>query len=242
MKSLISIALGLSLCITTLSLRAEETAENTWSGQFGLGYLHTSGNTDSETLKADTKVGYRHGRWTQEIAASAYQGNEAGMTTAERYEAAFKSKYAFSEHNYLYGAVKWQKDRFSGYDQQTSETVGYGRQLLDSEYQKLSAELGAGGRQSKLKDGSREDEAIARAYFDYDLLFGSDHRQHFEYSLLVESGSENTYVEAIKSLRLPIGSGVGLKVSWTVRHNTDVPAGTRNTDQITAINLDYVYK
>ena len=42
-------------------------------------------------------------------------------TTAEAYQLGWKSDFSLSEFNYLFGTVRWQKDKFSGYDQVVTE-------------------------------------------------------------------------------------------------------------------------
>jgi putative salt-induced outer membrane protein len=63
---------------------------------------------------------------------------------------------------HLFAAGDWRKDRFSGYDKQVTEAVGYGRRLVDSERQMFSVEGGLGAKQSTLVDGTDLDEGILR--------------------------------------------------------------------------------
>ncbi len=42
-----------------------------------------------------------------------------------------RTRYNLSPPNYLFGLARWDKDRFSGYDSQSTLIGGYGRQLLE---------------------------------------------------------------------------------------------------------------
>ena len=51
-------------------------------------------------------------------------------TTAEAYDARLEDPSTrFQKAAMLFGRIDWRKDRFSGYDEQLSETLGYGRRL-----------------------------------------------------------------------------------------------------------------
>ena len=144
-----------------------------------------------------------------------------------------------SEASFLFGRLNWRNDRFSGYDTQFSQTVGYGRRLIDKEAHKLNAEIGAGARQSDLADGTSENETILRGDLKYTWLLSenSEFRQNF----VVESGSANTYVESVTALSAKLLGNLALVASYTVKNNSDVPPLTEKTDTYTALSLEYIF-
>ncbi len=213
--------------------------EGPWSGKASLGYLSTSGNSESLNVSASTEVGYTTGRWKHTAEASAVGAQQEEETTAEAYLAAWKSQYAFTEKDYAFARVRWQKDKFSGYDQQMSETVGYGREVLNTDRQVLDLEVGLGLRQSDLRDGTSEDDTILRGFADY--TFNLSENAEFGQSLLVESGSDNTFWESVTELKASLIGELALKASYTIRRNSTVPAGSEKTDTFTAIALEYEF-
>jgi putative salt-induced outer membrane protein len=156
------------------SLMAQNQPESPWAGKAKLGYLATSGNTENSTLNTGFEVGYKAGKWAHLFTAAAINSSENEVTTAEAYDAGWKSERNMSDKDFLFGRLDWRKDRFGGFDTQFSQTVGYGRRLIDVDKHKLSAEAGVGARQSELQDGTTENEAIFRAGMDYKWLF-SEH-------------------------------------------------------------------
>ncbi len=60
--------------------------------------------------------------------------------------------------------------------------------------------------------------------------------------LLVEAGSDNTYVQNDLGLEVTISGGLGLRVGYQVRHNTDVLPGIEKTDTLTTVGLLYETK
>ncbi|NIV18622.1 MAG: DUF481 domain-containing protein [Woeseiaceae bacterium] len=233
-----------ALILSTPSL-AEEEAESPWAGKATLGYLATSGNTNSSNLNSAFSISYSKGQWVHGFDSSAiFASTEdvttgAEVTTAEAYEAGWKSQRNLSEHNYMFGELNWRKDRFSGYDQQFAQVIGYGRRLLDKEKHKLNAELGAGARQSDLADGTQEDETVARAALDYNWKISET--SAFQQTIAVESGSENTFTESVTKLSASLIGNLALVASYTIKNNSEVPIGTENTDKFTALSLEYTF-
>ncbi len=210
-----------------------------WLVKATLGYLATSGNTENSSLNSGFAVEYASGRWHHLLEGLAINSTENKQTTAEAYALGWKSEYNWTDNNYLFGRLDWRKDRFSGYDQQTSETIGYGRRLIDTGVHILNAELGAGARQSDLADGTTENEAILRGGLDYRWQFSDTAR--FTQVFAVESGSENTYLESVSALTARLVGSLALVASYTIKNNSDVPVGTRNTDRFTALSLEYAF-
>ncbi|MEM7432013.1 MAG: DUF481 domain-containing protein [Pseudomonadota bacterium] len=230
---------GLCLLMIALPLAAqeEEAPESPWSGKALLGYLATSGNTDNTNLNSGFSVGYSAGDWTHGFEATAINATEDNETTAEAYTAGWKSERALSEANFLFGRLDWRKDRFSGYDTQFSQTVGYGRRIIDTDRHSLNGEIGAGARQSDLITGETESETIATGglYYKWTISDTAAFTQDF----LVETGSSNTYLESVTALSATLVGDLALVASYTVKNNSDVPLGVEKTDTYTALSLEY---
>jgi putative salt-induced outer membrane protein len=139
----------------------------------------------------------------------------------------------------LFTALDWSHDRFSAYEEQLSESAGYGRKLIDSGKNTLNAEAGAGARQATRIDQTKEDEAILRLGVDYTLAFTD--KTGFKQTLVIESGSSNTSTEAISALRAQLVNKIGLVISFRIKTNSDVPPGVVATDRFTSIALSYAF-
>jgi len=231
------------ILLSTAGARAQGTAaaedEGPWSGKAALGYLATSGNSESANLNAQFELGYASGNWQHLLEASAISAQENDQSTAEAYKLGAKTEYSFSEHNYLFGRLIWRKDLFSGYDQQFSQTVGYGRRLIDTPRHKLSAEIGAGARQSELRDGTTESDVILRGGANYRWQWSET--AAFTQDLTIESGQVNTYLESVSAIKARLFSQFALVASYTIKNNSDVPVGTEQTDTYTALSIEYAF-
>ena len=217
----------------------EEGPQSPWSGKVSFGYLGTSGNTDTTNMSGAFEIAYAAEKWTHAFNASAIGASEDNETTAEAFTAGWKSERALTDVNFLFGRLDWRKDRFSGYDQQFSQTVGYGHRLIDNEKHSLNGELGFGARQSELADGTDENETIFTGglYYKWQI---SDTAE-FTQDLLIEAGDENTYTESKTALSATLVGDLALVASYTIKNNSDVPLGTEKTDTFTALSLKYAF-
>ena len=213
--------------------------EDFWSGKVSFGYLATSGNTENSNLNTAFEVGYTPGQWAHLLKGFAIYASENNATTSEAYELGWKSERNFSEVNFLFGRLDWRKDRFSTYEKQFSQTVGYGRRLISNEKHNLSVEVGAGARQSDLVIGTSENEIIFRGGLSY--AWALSETAELTEDLVVEAGDANTYLESKTAVSAKLVGNLALVVSYTIKHNTDVLSFTEKTDTYTALSLEYLF-
>jgi putative salt-induced outer membrane protein len=227
---------------TTETFAAAEQAQKNPSGfsaSVSLGYLGHTGNTDSRSLNFKGVVGYADGPWRHALTLRAVGASNSGDTTDEEYEVGEQSNYFFTPQDYVFGALDWDKDRFSGYNQRTTEVAGYGRRLLNSKTMTLDAQIGLGARQSNLSDGTHQNSAVAQAGIDY--VWNITDNSSFTQNLSAQTGADNTLLESITALKATIMDPLALSLSYTVEHNTSVPADRVKTDTTTVISLEYSF-
>ena len=236
---------------------AHEVEEETgpvspWTGAARLGYLATSGNTETTNMSAAFEVEYALEKWTHSFDAAAIKASTDNDTTAEAFVARWKSERILTESSFLFGRLNWRKDRFSGFDTQFSQTVGYGHRLtqfsqtvgyghrlIDIDKHSLNGELGFGARQSDLADGTSESETILTGGLYYEWAFSET--AEFTQDLLIEAGSENTYTMSRTALTATLIGDLALVASYTIKNNSDVPLGNEKTDTFTALSLEYSF-
>ena len=96
-----------------------------------------------------------------------------------------------------------------------------------------------GLRQSDLRDGTSDDESIARLSMDYTYQLSETAK--FNQLVGIESGSNNTYTETVTSLSADVWTDLAIVLSYTVKRNSTVPLGTVKRDTFTAISLEYSF-
>jgi len=230
-------AIGLLVIATPLFAAEEEEKESPWSGSVKLGYLATSGNTETSSLNSGFQITYKRNLWMHEATAAAIESSTDEETTAEAYDFGWNSTRSVSEHDFLFGRLDWRKDRFSTFNTQFSQSVGYGRRLIDKEAHSLNGELGVGARQSDLVDGTDTSDTIVTGRLTY--AWQISETASFSQVFFVESGSSNTFSESETKLSASLVGSLALVASYTIRHNSDVLPDTENKDTFTALSLKY---
>lgn len=209
-----------------------------WKGAVELGFLATSGNTDSRTLNAKLQTAYESEVFKNNFVISAITTEQNDVSSAERYTVGDKLDYKLSELDYLFAAVDYEKDLFGGVRERTSEALGYGRRLLTGEVHQLEVEAGLGARQTQAQlTRVRDNEFIGRLAGRY--LWTLSATSAFQQSLKSEIGADNTFTEAVSELKFNIVGRLFAGFSYTLRNNSEVPAGTERTDAFTALTLSY---
>jgi putative salt-induced outer membrane protein len=238
-SALLVSTLLLSPVVMAHEVPEEEEDTGPWSGIVSFGYLGTSGNTENTNLNGKFEVGYESGKWSHLATGYAIAASEDNDTTAEAYGAGWKTVRALNDPNFVFLQLDYRRDRFSGYPEQLSETIGYGRRVIDTGKHLLNAEIGAGWKQSERSDGVDENSFILRGGLFYEWAFSETAK--FTQDLIVESGGGNTYLESISAVKAALVGDLALVASYTIKSNSDVPPGIEDTDTYTALSLEYAF-
>lgn len=243
MKNVLKITLAAGLMLAGNAYSQDEAPKDKvklgWKGVGEFGLVNTTGNSETFALNLKAEIIYRTEDWRHRFAASAISSSKDGDKDSERYTAELQSDRSLSEKSYMFGAYRYDADKFGAYDPQQSVSVGYGRQLMESENHTLKGEIGAGYRRAEERtSGITTNNAIARflledAWQIWDSTLWSNR-------LLVESGKDNTFTQFNTGLSVAMNKSFAVKLGFEVRHNTDLPPGnSENTDTTTTVNLVY---
>lgn len=244
LSALAGLALGLTLigpgsAFAQADPAADAAPPSRWSGEGELGFSNTSGNSETSSLVARLAVNYERARWLHELALDAVNSREDGTTTAERYTASYTANRFLTEQNYIFASLRYDNDRFSGFDYQISEAVGIGRRFIQRPGLTLDVEAGAGARQRQLENGERENEAIGRlaGVLDWRIteVIGLTE------NVLIEAGADNTFSESVTKLRVSMSEALSLNIGFTLRNNSDPPADNVATDTLLSISVGYTF-
>ncbi len=145
------------------------------------------------------------------------------------------------EHRQLTATGRYETDDFATYDRLATFGIGYGTRLLDWRRFYLDAQIGPGVRRAHDSVEDRtETGLIGRGLFD--LKYTITDNTDLVNTLLVESGSYNTYAQNDFGLQVAMNQRFALKAAWQLRHNSDVSDDSKKTDTLTTVNLVYTFK
>lgn len=252
MKKIFMLMLATLLVTVTNVQAADENKadESPWKSSAELGFIRTTGNTETQTTAIKVDATYEVEKWRHSVHGEGY-GQQSKIDTgetvvsAERYELSGKSDYKFSELDYMFAMLKLQKDRFSGYIYDHILSLGYGRKLLKQDSMELDVEIGPGARFYKVEtapgevDAGDETEAVLRLSGKYWWAITGNSK--FTQEVNSEIGETITSSQSITGIQANINSTLALKFTYTLRHKTKVPDGNEKLDTETAMTLVYSF-
>ncbi len=218
-------------------------AADGWAGSAELGFSNTTGNSKDRTLNARLDIDYAQDRWRHNFFGDVYYAEADSNKTAERYVLGYKPSYFLTDRDYVFGTVRYDRDKFADIKHRWTEVIGYGRQLINTPDAYLEAEIGAGARQTDyVLNPNNLDTSEAILYTGGRFTYRISDSARFLQTLRIEWGKDNTYTESVTGVQLRVTNAVSAKVTHTIRHNSDI-VGVRGkkTDQITGVNLVYSF-
>lgn len=209
-----------------------------WKGKGQLGLVFARGNTDTDNVNAKFDVSREEGKWKNALGGAALRASSDGLKTAQRWELGWQTNYAITSRSYWFGGLRYEDDRFSGFDYQASATTGAGYKFIDTDRTKLSGQAGIGYRQQKVElTGRKVNDTVFRGDVAFEHRFTDTTR--LVDKLLVEAGSSNTFAQNDLALEVSMTSKLALAVGFQYRYNSDPPAGRRSSDTLSTVNLVY---
>jgi putative salt-induced outer membrane protein len=217
---------------------AVQAAEDRWSGEGELGFGLTDGNTDTRNANVGITLKHLMRWWENSYVLEALNESQNDTTSAEKYAVKLQSNRKMSDDNFLFGALSYDDDRFSGFDYEWAVSIGYGRRIINAEAMQLDFEVGPGYRFTEVKDAGSEEEGIVRTAlkFNYDL----SENARFTQSLINTAGEKRVITESDSGISAQVVGNLAMKLSLKVRHNSEPADATREkTDTETAFTLVY---
>ena len=219
---------------------AEEAPQSPWSGSTELGYISTSGNTDTQSTNAAFAVKHKGEKWDKSLKLSALTGEEDGTTSKEKYNAEVKFDRNFSERSYLVIDATQERDRFNGFEYQSTASIGYGYRAIKEEKMNLSLEAAPGYRRDKLKEsGDINEDSILRlaANFDWEISEGVSFIEEFT----ADIGDDNSTYKSETGLKSKIIGALATKITYKIKYVEEVPDDNENTDRELGITFIYSF-
>jgi putative salt-induced outer membrane protein len=233
---------------------AATAAQDSWSTRAELGFVASRGNTSAETGNAKAQIVREVNRWKYTLESSGLYGRSQQITSAQHADGRLQVNKSFGpqQRSFWFGALRYEDDRFSGFDYQTTATTGFGHKFIDSDATKLTIQIGAGFRALRpeviVRDdtglvvarilGERDQDAVMNGGLTFSYAF-NDQTKVLE-SLLTEIGQANTLTRNDLALEVKMIKALALSVGVSLRHNSQPQNGLKRTDTLTTVNLVYV--
>lgn len=233
-----------------------ETADKSLTTDVELGFIATSGNTETTSIKGRVNVKQELEKFRNTYVAEAFyaedevtvdiDGEETTetQTTAEKYFISAQSDFKLDDEFkgiFLFGS--YEQDEFSNFEYQATLAVGYSDRLFTRENSHLSYSIGPGVAFNEVREtGESNSIGILRVSGEYFLRLSENAKftQKISSEIPYESG-ENRKTKSESALTANITQGLALKASFVVDHNSEVSEGVEKADTQTAVTLVYSF-
>jgi putative salt-induced outer membrane protein len=235
------------VCASLFALNAHAQ----WTAKAEAGAVAARGNTETDSANVKLDVGREFRRWKNLVSlAAVYASDEIGAT-GQRWEGRGQTDYKFLSDGFWFASARYEEDRFSGFEYQTTYGTGLGWRFYDDPAIKLTAQIGAGYRVSRERDsfaedditfipGERQEELIGQFSINYEHELTATTKIVDRF--LVESGANNTFVQNEVSVQVKIMESLALAVGYAARYNSQPPEEFEELDTLTTLNLVYELK
>jgi putative salt-induced outer membrane protein YdiY len=237
------------LLSANISLAEETTATEIapsadWAGNAELGFIQTSGNSDTQSFNGKFNVSRELKPLKTAFKFEALTSEESGDPSKEKYYSEFKLDYSLGEFDYFTSLLSYEDDRFNGYQYQSTLSVGYGYRAWHDEQGKLDLEVGPGYRRNALearndKGEKIEEEAVGRFALNLEVKLSDSAK--FTEVFTVEGGDSNVVYKSDMGLQSTLIGALAMKINYQVKHTDEVPEGTKNTDSLVGVTLVYSF-
>ncbi|MGH8261789.1 MAG: DUF481 domain-containing protein [Steroidobacteraceae bacterium] len=247
------LALATVALIPAVALADPAPPQGVWTGKGQAGLVASQGNTEARTGNAALDLGFLAGPWTHSLHLDALYAQSSGITSGERWDALWQTDYQFTSDFYAFGALRFERDLFSGFNYQGSASAGIGYKIFDTDGLKLSVQAGPGFRRERpqilTKDaagaviaralGDPTDSAIVNAGIDYSQALTAT--TTLSDKLLVQSGGGNTLLTNALALTVKMSTRLALSVGYNIQNNSAPPPGLKKLDSIETVNLVFSF-
>lgn len=211
-----------------------------YDGSFDVGFTLSKGNSQEQSIQSNLDFDYHFTDRVHNILKARAENKEQNeVRNKEEYFLNNQTRKELSKLNFKFLELQFVSDRFGGYRYRVSETAGLGRKLLDSEKYKVSVQIGAGLRQSKLTTG--EERSRATAIFGSNVDLKINEHVSFEEFLNISADNYATIIRSDANLKILISKKLYFKFGVLIERTTKVPTGTKNSDITTALKLGYEF-
>lgn len=227
----------IALCQSGYLLAAD--AADPMEASIAVGYVGTTGNTDTQTANAELLLTLRSGQWVHNGKLQALAAQENSTSKAERYFLEDKSDYNLDEMQYLFGKGSYLDDRFSGYSYQATAAAGYGRYFVKAPDFALQGFSGVGYRQTQVVNLPSDGEGILT--LGEKIEWSLSDSASLVQSLSSDIGSDLTMTVFEIGLQSQIIDRLATKIAFQARNLSEVPVGNKKTDTQTSVSLSYSF-
>ena len=209
---------------------AEE--EPIWKGSLGLGWLATSGNSDTSSFGLDFGLDRKPEPWGLSFIARANRAENAGDLTAENYFVAGRVVRKLNDRWEAFGGLQWAKDPFTGFDSQTVASAGVTYIVISNDVQVLSFDAGlAYTWEDQVPPGGKVDfmGGLLGLYWERKLGANSKLTERLMFYPNFDTGSD-WRMTSVTGIEAAVNSWLALRFGFDLRYRNEPIGDAKSTD------------
>lgn len=210
-----------------------------WEGKATLGGWLTTGNSPTLGLSGVVDLDREGLRWRNKIHLQADYQENRHITTREHYLASYEPNYKVDDRSYVYGSLQYESDRFLGYFERYSASVGAGYSAIKRPHLQLDLELGPAYRYTSFTDDTIEASIATRGSIDVKwklsptITLSQQADAYFQ--------QYNSTLTGTTALNAKLFGPLSAQFSYNVQYESLPPAGSLSTDTTSRASLVYSF-
>ena len=210
-----------------------------WTGNAEIGGYLTTGNTQNIGASGAFDVQRETVRWRHKLRFAVDYQESLGVVSREHYLAAYEPNFKFTSRGYVYGAAQYESDRFLGYRDRTSASLGAGYNAIKRSNVTLDVELGPAFRRTVYTDANVESSLAARGSLDLDVKLSHAVSLSQDASAYIQR--YNSTVTSATALNAKLIGPLAAKFSYNVQYESMPALGRVGTDTTSRAALVYSF-
>ena len=218
-----------------------------WKGKGELGGSRSTGNSRNLGLSAGLDLKRDGIEWTHQLRARADYQRTNGVTSREKYFAAYEPRWQFRDDLFLYGLGQFDRDTFSGFDARYALSAGVGYHAVRRPDLNLSLKAGPALRRTDYTTGESDTRVAGLLGLDFDWTIVDGVKLTQDTNAVAETGgtavaifdSRNTTLSLVTGLEARITGKLSTRFSYQVDYQSDPPPGSVGTDTLSRVTLVY---
>jgi putative salt-induced outer membrane protein len=208
-----------------------------WSGKGQVGAFRSTGNSENIGLTAALRIERQGADWTHLLRGNADYQETRGITTRERFLAAYEPRLQLGDDMFVYGLTQFERDRISGFSARYIVSGGLGWSPIEGDGISLAVRAGPAYRYTDFIAEPDRERLAGLAAVDFDWQMADRITVTQDASVVV--ATNNTTLSLLTGMEFGVTDRLSTRVSYQVDYESDPPVGKLDTDTITRFTLVY---
>ena len=228
------------------AIRSAGVLDN-WKGKAELGGFRQTGNSDNLGLTAALDIKREGIEWTHALRARVDYQRSNGVTSREKYFAAYEPRHQIGADLFAYGLGQFESDVFQGFDGRYALSAGVGYKALKRPKLNLALKAGPALRRTDFTTGQTDTRLAGLLGIDFDWTIADGLKLTQDTNFVAETGdaatvildSRNTTLALITGLEARITGRLSTRFSYQVDYQSEPPVGKVGTDTLSRVSFVY---